>query len=139
MPRAHNKWRTYLLFIGISRTLPGKLTGYLPGGGKPTPGGRARAEARRRLALGEPPITDVGSHPRAQRCRVGAVGWIALVTERINRSKSKATSQTAISCCARLSGTRERQSVMLTTLLVIVSSIAAGIIVSHVHPEYRKR
>jgi hypothetical protein len=41
--------------------------------------------------------------------------------------------------CARLFGGREQQSVMLTTLLVIVACIAAGMIVSHVHPEYRKR
>ena len=31
------------------------------------------------------------------------------------------------------------ETAMLTTLLVIAASIAAGIIVSHVHPEYRKR
>jgi len=27
---------------------------------------------------------------------------------------------------------------MLTTLLIIVASIVAGMIVNHVHPEYRK-
>jgi hypothetical protein len=65
------------------------------------------------------------------------VGCSALVIEQLNRSESRATSHTAISRCARLSGTRERQSVMLT-LLVIVTSITAGMIVNHVHPEYRK-
>lgn len=71
-------------------------------------------------------------------CCVGVVGFSALVIEQLNRSQSRTTSHTATSRCARLSGTRERQSVMLTTLLVIVASIAAGMIVSHVHPEYRK-
>jgi hypothetical protein len=60
------------------------------------------------------------------------------VAERIKRSKFAATSDTAISSCPRLFGTRERQSVMLATLLIIVASIAAGMIVNHVHPEYRK-
>jgi len=37
-------------------------------------------------------------------------------------------------------GDRIAQSirVMLTTLLVIVASIATGMLVRHVHPEYRK-
>jgi hypothetical protein len=63
----------------------------------------------------------------------------ALASEPLNRSESGATSHTATSRCARLFATRERQSVMLATLLIIVASIAAGMIVNHVHPEYRKR
>ena len=58
--------------------------------------------------------------------------------EQLNRSESGATSDTAISRCARLFGTLERQNVMLATLLIIVASIAAGMIVNNVHPEYRK-
>jgi hypothetical protein len=80
------------------------------------------------------------------RCRYGdaafAGGRVGAgfehVGERIKRSKFAATSDTAISRCARLFGTRERQSVMLATLLIIVASIAAGMIVNRVHPEYRK-
>jgi hypothetical protein len=59
-------------------------------------------------------------------------------TEWIKSSKSRATSHTVISHSARLFARSERQSIMLTTLLVIVVSITAGMIVNHVHPEYRK-
>jgi hypothetical protein len=45
---------------------------------------------------------------------------------------------TVASRCARLFGRAEQQSVMLTTLLVIIACIAAGTIVNHFHPEYRK-
>jgi hypothetical protein len=43
-----------------------------------------------------------------------------------------------MSRCARLSGTRERQSVMLATLLIIVASIAAGMIVHQKRHERRE-
>jgi hypothetical protein len=35
-------------------------------------------------------------------------------------------------------GRAERHGVMLTILLVIVACIAAGMLVNHVHPEYRR-
>jgi hypothetical protein len=60
------------------------------------------------------------------------------MSEPLNPSESGATSQTAISRCARLSGTRERQSVMLATLLIIIASIAAGMIVHHTEHARRR-
>jgi fructose-1,6-bisphosphatase/sedoheptulose 1,7-bisphosphatase-like protein len=75
----------------------------------------------------------------ARRCRqLAGRAESSPVIEQLNRSESGAFSHTAISRCARLSAGRERQSVMLTTLLIIVASAVAGMIVNHVHPEYRK-
>ena len=62
----------------------------------------------------------------------------ALVIEQLNRSESGATSHTVISRCARLPGRRERQGVMLTTLLVIVACIATGTIVHHTQHARRR-
>ena len=39
---------------------------------------------------------------------------------------------------ARPDGRSERRSVMLTTFLIIVACIAAGMLVNHVHPETRE-
>jgi hypothetical protein len=71
-------------------------------------------------------------------CRAGAANLSRQRLNRLNRSESGATSHTATSRRARLFAIRERQSVMLTTLLIIVASIVAGMIVSRVHPEYRR-
>jgi hypothetical protein len=73
----------------------------------------------------------------ARRCRVGVVERADDRIASIDPNPEQLRN-TAMSRCARLSGTRERRSVMITTLLVIVASIAAGMIVSRVHPEYRK-
>jgi hypothetical protein len=76
-----------------------------------------------------------------RRVAAAAPAWWAVARrwiEQLNRSESGATSHTAMSRCARLSGTRERQSVMLTTLLVIVASIAAGMIVHQRRHERRE-
>jgi hypothetical protein len=80
------------------------------------------------------------------RCHSGEVALAAALepgaprccAEWINRSESGAASHTAMSRCARLSGTRERQSVMLATLLIIVASIAAGMIVHRKRHERRE-
>lgn len=39
---------------------------------------------------------------------------------------------------ARLRGRSERIDRQLMTFLIIIACVAAGVIVSHVHPEYRK-
>ena len=83
-----------------------------------------------------------GSAGRGSGCsRVAAAALARMcsaLAKWINRSESRAPSLTVTSRCARLRGRAERQSDMLTTLLVIVACIAAGMLVNHVHPEYRK-
>jgi hypothetical protein len=70
--------------------------------------------------------------------RVGTTSRASCWTEWIKRSKSRATSQTVISGSARLFARSERQSVMLATLLIIVASIAAGMIVHQKRHERRE-
>jgi hypothetical protein len=61
-----------------------------------------------------------------------------LGTKQLNRSEPGAISLSMTSPYARLSGGRERQSLMLTTLLVIVACFAAGTIVHHIEHARRR-
>jgi hypothetical protein len=63
---------------------------------------------------------------------------VAQWTKQLNRSEPGAISLSMTSPYARLSGGREQESVMLTTLLVIVACFAAGTIVHHLEHARRR-
>jgi high-affinity Fe2+/Pb2+ permease len=62
-----------------------------------------------------------------------------MASEQINRSKIGATSLTVTPLLARLRAESEQERIMLTTFLVIVAAIVAGMVAHHFQAESARR
>jgi hypothetical protein len=76
--------------------------------------------------------------PRARRRPADVADRAELKTKRLNRSEPRPTSVSMTLPCARLSGGLEQQTVMLTTFLVIVACVSAGMIMHHTEHGRRR-